>query len=691
MNTTPLPPTPGPEPLSSGAVAPEVEPSTVELILSALGRSAKNIKREAASLSNELVQEVPKGQLRHGVMVAGYRIIRHLGKGGMADVYEAIHLRLRRRVALKVMVLDEDRPELAARFLREARTMMQVRHRHVTTIHDAGIAEGRHFLALEYIAGGDLAARLEKHGPLGIDLAIQIMIGCCEGLAVIHATGLVHRDIKPANIFLTEDHIPKIGDFGLARSTSGTDRMTVTGVGWGTPSYMAPEQIVGAADVDGRADIYALGATFYTMLTGQEPFSGVTSYMTTFKAMTEAFPDPRLINPAIPPAVAAIIRMATNRERESRYSSVRRLGEDLQRLVRQKILFHASAHSVPLAEQLPQQARGKATVERVEKKRPSLAQHSSTKRGRRAVIGVGLSMLGLAWWGLGDVGTSALVQIPRPSWATHDGRDAAGAWVDVTVGAATTRLRYRPAGSFLLGSPTHEAERASSETRHLVTLTSGFWMQETECDQAFYAAVTGINPSRHRGENLPVEQVSWFDANGFCLLLEERGIPAGLPSEAQWEYACRAGGEEAFAVSDALSASPRPSIWVAQNKLQAAWREGEGAAQQFCQAHPDDLTLRSQPVGRLPPNAAGFFDMHGNVEEWCADRWDGRQAYADQPQNDPRANAGKLAVVRGGSWFHPPSRARSAAREALPPTAQRDDLGFRFIILDQVNAAPTNK
>ncbi|MBA3697361.1 MAG: SUMF1/EgtB/PvdO family nonheme iron enzyme [Planctomycetes bacterium] len=662
MSTPPLPARPdATDPPKSVAA------NTVDLIRDALRGSAQGVAQDGAP-----AEKRPAGHPACGDVIAGYRLVRLLGRGGMAEVYEAIQLRLRRPVALKLLIIDEERRELAPRFLREARAMMQVRHGNLTTIHDAGRIEGLHYLAMELIPGGDLAQRINRDGALPVDEAVRLMIGCCDGMAALHAAGLVHRDIKPGNIFLDADGEPKIGDFGLARQTSGADRMTVTGSAWGTPSYMAPEQIVGAADVDARADIYALGATFYTMVTGREPFSGETAYLATFKAMTEPFPDPRALNPAVPAALATIIRMATELERSRRYSSARSMREDLERAARQAMLLHAGtvsggANTVTAPFVPPPTSR------------PATPPTRPLPRSRGwSGVAFGFALLGIVgWWSQRAPAASPTF----PVWATAGGNDGFGRWVEITVADATTRLRYRPAGTFRMGSPIGEPGRLSNENEHTVTISRGFWMQETECDQAFYHAVMRENPSRHRGVQLPVEQVAWHDAQAFCAALHLHGAPARLPSEAEWEYACRAGSTSPFAGPEVTTMG-----WVAPDLLRVQWQLGEGAARRWCEEHQDDLRLRARPIGRRLPNGAGFFDLHGNVLEWCADHWDGRTAHPSEERIDPLSSVGDFAVARGGSWFHEPQMARSAARMALETNRREDHLGFRFVIPDQKDA-----
>ena len=268
--------------------------------------------------------------LEAGTRFGMYRIVGELGSGGMGQVYQAVQGTLERVVALKVM-----RPELAAdpqfaeRFLREARAAASVCHQNVVVIFDAGDCDGRLYMAFQFVAGGDLDAVLTNRQYLPVAESLLLIAGCCEGLQAIHEAGLVHRDIKPHNIFLDAQGRPKLGDFGLARQAQGADRMTMTGVGMGTPAYMAPEQAQGLADIDIRADIHALGGTLYTLLTGKPPFSGLTPWMVVNAVCNEPAPDPRALVPDLPEAVAAIVLKCLAKRRNERYATPTELRTDL--------------------------------------------------------------------------------------------------------------------------------------------------------------------------------------------------------------------------------------------------------------------------------------------------------------------------------------------------------------------------
>ena len=169
---------------------------------------------------------------------------------------------------------------------------------------------------------------LGRRGPFAPTEALLLIAHCCEGLQAIHEVGLVHRDIKPHNLFIDAQGRPKLGDFGLARQALGADRMTVTGVGMGTPSYMAPEQAQGLADIDIRADIHALGGTLYTMLTGHPPYTGLTPWMVVNAVCNDPAPDPRSVRPDLPEPIAAMVLRCLAKRREDRYQSPEDLRAD---------------------------------------------------------------------------------------------------------------------------------------------------------------------------------------------------------------------------------------------------------------------------------------------------------------------------------------------------------------------------
>jgi len=225
--------------------------------------------------------------------MAGFRIIRKLGQGGMGAVYLAEQVSLHRQVALKVIA-----PQFAAdaqavdRFMREARTAAAINHLNIISVIDVGYDNGHLYMALELVSGGDaaqLAARF--NGVLPEGHALEIISDCCRGLGALYEARLILRDIKLANISITREGVAKLADLGLARSERGDDRLTVSGHTIGTPAFMNPVQAGRKSDLDSRSDTYSLGASLFAMTTGSPPFTGEGIFAIAAKLLTEPAPD----------------------------------------------------------------------------------------------------------------------------------------------------------------------------------------------------------------------------------------------------------------------------------------------------------------------------------------------------------------------------------------------------------------
>ncbi|PTT78842.1 hypothetical protein DBR42_22660, partial [Pelomonas sp. HMWF004] len=255
-----------------------------------------------------------------------------------------------------------------------------------------------------------------------------------------------------------------------------------------------------------------------------------------------------------------------------------------------------------------------------------------------------------------------------------------GVWAEIAIHTATQRLRWLPPGEFWMGSTDAERARITNEDyrnwaqrespRHRVALTQGFWLADTACTQALWQALMGKNPSHFKSESmLPVENVSHDDVQQFLARLQAQlpeGLTAGLPTEAEWEYACRAGTDTAFSFGDHVAHGQ-----VNMDELEGFARPG---------AEPEPSRGKTVPVASLPPNAWGLYEMHGNVLEWCAD---GLREYvaASDPVADPQGPQDRARfAVRGGSWLYDARDARSACRAAYVRADRLDSLGFRFAL-----------
>ncbi len=257
-----------------------------------------------------------------------------------------------------------------------------------------------------------------------------------------------------------------------------------------------------------------------------------------------------------------------------------------------------------------------------------------------------------------------LCQTPRPRWANRTGRDQFGLWAEITIlrkdaADVNQRLRWIPPGRFLMGSPESEKGRYDDEgPQQNAIVAEGFWLFDTPCTQALWEAVTGDNPSEFKGDRRPVEQVDWQQATEFVAKLSEvAGLPLRLPSEAQWEYACRAGSEAAT-----YAGGFDPDDLATQEELrQIAWYSANAGGE-------------THDVAVLRPNPWGLYDMLGNVWEWCQDTWCDRY---DQARQEDTENESADRVIRGGGWDDSARDVRAACRDGYHPGDRAGNLGFR--------------
>ena len=233
-----------------------------------------------------------------------YAVEREIGSGGMATVYLARDLKHDREVALKVLRADLSAVIGAERFLSEVRITAKLDHPHILTLIDSGSSDGILYYVLPYVRGETLRARLQREKQLGIDDALSITKQVASALDYAHRQGVVHRDIKPENILFQEGEAV-LADFGIALAVkeAGGNRLTETGLSLGTPQYMSPEQATGDRTLDGRSDIYSLGAVLYEMLTGEPPVTGATAQAVIAKLLTERPTSVRVVRDTVPPAV----------------------------------------------------------------------------------------------------------------------------------------------------------------------------------------------------------------------------------------------------------------------------------------------------------------------------------------------------------------------------------------------------
>ncbi len=259
------------------------------------------------------------------------------------------------------------------------------------------------------------------------------------------------------------------------------------------------------------------------------------------------------------------------------------------------------------------------------------------------------------------------------SWANEWGEDEFGLYLDWNFKAIVQRFRWILPGTFTMGSPETEAERGEDETQHLVTLTQGFWLADSACTQALWLAVMKNNPSYFDGEHdNPVEQVSWDNVRQFIQTINTQfpDLQARLPTEAEWEYACRAGTTTPFSFGETITP------------------ESVNYDGTFPYAGAEKGLFREKTVSvkSLPPNPWGLYEMHGNVWEWCADWYGDYPTVAVVDPSGPSMEQ-ECRVLRGGSWFDYAWWARSAYRNGLEPDYRNNSIGFRLALGRKVGAS----
>jgi serine/threonine protein kinase/Tol biopolymer transport system component len=265
-----------------------------------------------------------------------YAIIEPLGEGGMASVYKAYDTRLERDVAVKIIRTDMFIPSelqmVMKRFEREAKSLAKLSHPNIVSIIDYGEHEGVPFLVMEYLPGGTLKDRLTGQ-PLAWQQAVRLLQPVARALHFSHGQGIIHRDIKPSNILITLSGEPMVSDFGVAKilETKGNTALTGTGVGIGTPEYMAPEQWVG--ETGPQSDMYSLGVVFYEMVTGHKPYVADTPVALLLKQANEPLPRPRQFAPDLPDRVEKVILKALAKKPENRYPSMQEFNTALEVLL----------------------------------------------------------------------------------------------------------------------------------------------------------------------------------------------------------------------------------------------------------------------------------------------------------------------------------------------------------------------
>lgn len=615
-------------------------------------------------------------------VIGEYQLMERLGSGGMGVVYKALHLRLGCHVAIKfprfAALLD---PSHTQRLLREARVIGRLRHEHIVRALDAGESPLGPYLVTEFISGGTVSKLVRSSGPLSVADAIELMRQAAEALAYSHSAGIVHRDIKPSNLLLDEGQVIRLVDFGLAKpqdlaeNDPDASEATQSGAFLGTVAYAAPEQVMPCEGIDERADQYSLGCVLHFMLIGRPPHGATLPERLLAERGSIASSLSRQC-PDVPVRVDRLWRRTVAHDPEQRFADMPALLEELERVrtnpgpSAKLVSTRRSLFAAGLAAALV----GGVALFVATSKPPdasALANRGPQPQAMQAPLTAEQAVAGQGSWAAylqqpvrlkNSIGMD-LVLIPPGEFQMGNSEG------EPDSAAVPDSWRFKPV----------EAVQAEQTPTHRVVITQPFYLGATEVTfEQFgrFASASGYVTDAERTsgwgkedrgwlkragyswkntgqrvskEDYPVVNISWNDAIALCeWLTENDGLGTyRLPSEAEWEYACRAGtGTPYFFGND--PAAMGDHAWFAANF--GSWIHS---------------------VATKKPNPFGLFDMYGNRQEWCRDTFQA-DFYAEAPVKDPVCLAeGELRSLRGGAhtdetWF-----CTSARRWGQEP----DDIG----------------
>jgi formylglycine-generating enzyme required for sulfatase activity len=568
-----------------------------------------------------------------GSRIEQFVIERVLGSGGFGITYLATDSRLNRKVVIKenlpVQFCFRDPSSLTVaprhshgddaenfkwsleNFSKEAAMLASLDHPGIVRVLHSFETFGTAYFVMPFVEGetfDELVRQIDRK-PFTEEELRGLLDRVLSALDHLHDRGIYHRDIKPGNILITNDGIPVLIDFGSARQRLSERSMTVVE----SAGYTPFEQLQSRGNVGPWSDLYALGATLVKAITGEAPP----------KAADRAFDDPyqplaarQMLSSGFTAAFLSGVDRALQMRPQDRWQNA---GE-----------WKGSLHQPKLAKAEPTVT--KPNVEITAAQQPA----ARVDQARKPML------------------------VPQ-----GEGRDF------LLAHKTPIRMYWIPPGQFMMGSPEDELGRGEDETRHHVTLSKGFWMGMDLVTQLQWRTVMGSNPSHFIGENLPVENVSWQDicnGSGRSIGFLDRvnaasppGLRFDLPTEAEWEYACRAGTETAINSGHGLTTKDGEC----PNLDEVAWYDSNSGD-------------KTHPVGQKDPNAWGLYDMHGNVWEWCSDCYG---SYPCSEVTDPTGPDTESARVRrGGGRPSQPVKCRSASRGVSFTRDRFNWLGFRLVL-----------
>ena len=552
--------------------------------------------------------------LRENTILQGgkYTIISILGQGGFGITYLGVQSGLDRKVAIKEFFIREmckrddstNHVTLGTegsretvdmyrqKFLKEARSIAQLNHPNIVRIIDVFEENGTAYYVMEYAEGGSLKDKVKENGSLSEAVATRYIIQVAEALDYIHQRNMNHLDVKPGNIMLNEKDETLLIDFGLSKQYDASSGSQTSSTPIGISEGYAPmEQYKrgGVSVFSPETDIYALGATFFNLLTGVTPPSASDVY-------EDGIPVKELESKGVSRKAISVISQAMAGRKKDRLKSA-------------QAFINALSKS--------NKAKAKTNVKDEDTTVIAVPEKHGFKK-RKIWIGIGIMAVAVVLIGLELISSNYITvngkiykQLPQKT---------------ITVNGVSFDMIWVGAGTFTMGADT--ARRYDVRPAHIVTLTKNYYIGKTEVTQALWEAVMVQNPSEFKGASKPVHDISLNDCKLFLSKLNTlTGLNFRLPTEAEWEYAARGGNRSCnYNYSGSCDID------------EVAW-------------HRDNSNGTVHVVATKKPNELGIYDMSGNVAEWCND-WYNDKYYKQFQRIDPTGPTdGQDFVVRGGSWY----------------------------------------
>ncbi|MFK7779402.1 MAG: bifunctional serine/threonine-protein kinase/formylglycine-generating enzyme family protein [Gimesia sp.] len=687
-------------------------PQTADALSERLIQAGKLTRYQAHVISN--------GEA-HPLQIGDYQILEPIGSGGMGTVYKAIHQRMKRIVALKVIRSDLNHmADRLKRFEREVQTAARLSHPNVVTAYDAGEEQGIHYLICEYIDGETLTQLVRESGKLDFPDALNCILQVAQGLEYAHGRGVIHRDIKPANILVDDQGDLKILDMGLARLQQSSEDILVDGSQtqltssqffMGTIDYMAPEQARNTKLADHRSDIYSLGCTFYFLLTANPVYNGETTVERILAHKEQPIPRLSEIDPQIPVEFDRIFETMMAKDPDDRYDSVTKLLKDLNQFNIE--FFQNQTIKLPVRAGQTRESAPKNWAETPTVVQPAdsdgtvfssskLQENQQSKNPKNklmlwgGIAGAAIILVGAYFWNPtsqslissdSNEATQNQQSSLSPSNSSNGNRQQQeyAQKINQPVSASVSlgdqgepaflEMMLIPPGEFTMGDNSQPLT-AQDAPPHLVKITTPFYLSATEIthqqfrrfvdetkyetDAERYGGYGVENGSWSQSteyswkyigdivleDQSPALSISWNDSVAFCKWLTDRtGDQYRLPTEAEWEYACRAGTQTTwFFGTDEQELEDY--AWFSNNSRNMIY-----------------------PVKLKYANPYGLYDIYGNEWEWCQDFYSPTYYSESTIENPTGPKRGAERVQRGGGFIEASGRVTSYTRGKGSPAS----------------------